>query len=411
MKHSIFPSKIKRAFSLLFVSTFILGALPVTSFANPSPISDGVTISAEVVSVGSVVPPTVNTDHPLTTVSENGATLLGTLSDGGDSAVTTEGFEYGLATPSYGTTTTSTSVGFGNGQFNAIITSLVCGTTYHYRAYAVNSAGRANGSDETFTTSDCPVNVLPVTSPGNGGMLTASVVNFSGFAYPGATVTILRDGVVISNVLSDMSGAFMAPISGITAGSYVFSVYAKDTNGLVSASNTFPFVLNGKSVVNITGILIAPTISVDKIAVQSGDMLTVSGFATPYSKISITSKQFSSVYNVTADSSGQYQYQIDASVLSTGAYTLHALDVVSGQNSPLSKGVLFLMGLSTTKVKQTTLGCSGGDLNGDGKVDIIDYSIMKYWYKKSNPPACVDISGDGVVNLKDFSILASDWTG
>ena len=357
------------------------------------------------------MPPTVDTDHPLATVNENGATLLGTLSDGGDAPVTTEGFEYGLASPSYGTTTTSTSVGFGNGQFNAIITGLVCGTTYHYRAYALNGAGRANGSDETFTTSDCSVNVLPVTSPGNGGMLTASAVNFSGFAYPGATVTILRDGVIVSNVLADSTGAFLAPVSGIQAGSYVFSVYAKDQNGVVSASNTFPFVLNGKSVVNITGILVAPTISVDKTIVQSGDTLTVSGFATPSSKVTITNKQLATPYTVIADAGGRYQYQIDASTLATGAYTMHAIDVVAGQNSPLSKGALFLMGLSTTKVKQTNLGCAGGDLNGDGKVDIIDYSIMKYWYKKSAPPACVDLSGDGTVNLKDFSILASDWTG
>ncbi|MEI8129932.1 MAG: Ig-like domain-containing protein [bacterium] len=411
MKHSIFPKKIRRAFSILFVCTFVLGLLPQTSFATPSPISDGVTISAQVVSVGSVVPPTVTTDHPLVTVSDNGATLLGTLSDGGDSAVTTEGFEYGLASPSYGTTTTSTSVGFGNGQFNAIITGLVCGTTYHYRAYAENGAGRAYGTDQTFTTNDCSVNVLPVTSPGNGGILTASAVNFSGFAYPGATVTILRDGVIVSNVLADSSGAFLSPVSGIQAGSYVFSIYAKDQNGVVSASTTFPFVLNGKSVVNITNILVAPTISADKTIVQSGDTLTVSGFATPYAKVAITSKQLTTVYDAIADAGGRYQYQIDASALATGAYTMHAIDIVAGQSSPISKGILFLMGLSTTKVKETNLGCAGGDLNGDGKVDIIDYSIMKYWYKKPNPPACVDLSGDGAINLKDFSILASDWTG
>jgi hypothetical protein len=37
------------------------------------------------------------------------------------------------------------------------LTGLTCGTTYHYRAYATNSAGTGTGSDATFTTSACPV--------------------------------------------------------------------------------------------------------------------------------------------------------------------------------------------------------------------------------------------------------------
>ena len=407
MKHSLFPSTYKRALGLLLIGAFVFGCVPETSHATP--ISDGVSITAEVVPNGFVLP-TVTTDTPLATVSESGATLLGTLTDGGDSPVTIEGFEYGLATPTYGTTT-ATSVGFGNGQFSANITGLVCATTYHFRAYATNAAGRSTGVDGTFTTSDCPVNILPVISPGGGGILTASVVNFSGLAYPGATVTILRDGVIIANVVADASGGFATPVSGIGAGSYVFYVYAKDPNGVVSASNVFPFVLNGKSVVNITGILVAPTLSADKIAVQGTDTLTLSGYATPNSQISISSKQLPNTYRAVSDQSGQYQYILDASSLATGAYTLHAVSIVGGQTSPQSKGVLFLMGLSTVKNKKTSLGCAGGDLNNDGKVDIIDYSIMKYWYKKQNPPACVDLSSDGTVNLKDFSILASDWTG
>ncbi len=35
------------------------------------------------------------------------------------------------------------------------ITGLTCGTTYHFRAYAVNSDGTSYGSDNTFTTSAC----------------------------------------------------------------------------------------------------------------------------------------------------------------------------------------------------------------------------------------------------------------
>lgn len=53
-----------------------------------------------------------------------------------------------------------------------------------------------------------------------------------------------------------------------------------------------------------------------------------------------------------------------------------------------------------------------GDINCDGKVNLIDFSIMAYWYKlRSAPPANVDLNGDGKIRLVDFSILAYHWTG
>jgi hypothetical protein len=41
----------------------------------------------------------------------------------------------------------------------------------------------------------------------------------------------------------------------------------------------------------------------------------------------------------------------------------------------------------------------------------VDFSITAYWYGKENPPADVDFNGDGKVNLVDFSIMAFYWTG
>jgi hypothetical protein len=52
-----------------------------------------------------------------------------------------------------------------------------------------------------------------------------------------------------------------------------------------------------------------------------------------------------------------------------------------------------------------------GDLSGDGRVNLIDFSIMAYWYGKPNPPAAEDLNGDGKIDLTDFSIMAFYWTG
>lgn len=46
------------------------------------------------------------------------------------------------------------------GQFD----DLHCGTTYHYRAFATNSAGTAYGEDKTFTTEACPTPDIRITT-------------------------------------------------------------------------------------------------------------------------------------------------------------------------------------------------------------------------------------------------------
>ncbi len=52
------------------------------------------------------------------------------------------------------------------------------------------------------------------------------------------------------------------------------------------------------------------------------------------------------------------------------------------------------------------------DFNGDGKIDISDFSILAYWYKRpltSEARARVDLNHDGAVDIVDFSILAYYW--
>ena len=57
----------------------------------------------------------------------------------------------------------------------------------------------------------------------------------------------------------------------------------------------------------------------------------------------------------------------------------------------------------------TSLGTTPGDLNEDGKVDLIDFSILLSKWGTSD--ATADINCDGIVDLIDLSILMSHWTG
>ena len=49
------------------------------------------------------------------------------------------------------------------------------------------------------------------------------------------------------------------------------------------------------------------------------------------------------------------------------------------------------------------------DLNKDDRVNLIDFSILLYWWGRENPSA--DFNQDGLVNLTDFSIMLYYWTG
>ena len=51
------------------------------------------------------------------------------------------------------------------------------------------------------------------------------------------------------------------------------------------------------------------------------------------------------------------------------------------------------------------------DYNGDGRVDLVDFSILIFWFNKSPVPPDIDCNADGKVDIVDFSIVAYYWTG
>jgi len=109
-----------------------------------------------------IVAPTTTTD-PATLITHNGGTLNGTLVNDGGQACNC-GFEWG-ETPAYGNTTPTQSKTTGQ-TFAQAISGLDPSKTYHFRAFAINSAGTGYGADRTFTTTiDIPaVTTNPVTA-------------------------------------------------------------------------------------------------------------------------------------------------------------------------------------------------------------------------------------------------------
>ena len=296
------------------------------------------------------------------------------------------------------------------------------GSTYYFVIIPKDSFG--NRIATSTQVSATPVAATSTTGPavGGGGSISVSTtlpqvsasVILSGRAYPGSTVTILKDSVLQSRVPVQESADFTSTISNLQSGTYLFSVYAQDTNGNQSSTVTIPVTVVSGVTTSVNGIFLAPTIDVDKVQVKKGNPIRVFGQSSPESAITIAVNSDTELFFQTAsDKYGVYSYSFLTAPLEIGDHSTHSNAAKSGEVSGSSRQIAFKVGSEDVlKGKMTDIKKSlRGDLNGDGRVNLIDFSIVAYWYKKKGFPAAYDLNNDKAITLIDFSIMASHWTG
>ncbi len=274
------------------------------------------------------------------------------------------------------------------------------------------------GAFAIFASSPLP---SPPPSGGGGGGGGGSIatipqtasVTLSGRAYPGSAVTILKDAVVAAKTRVGEDAIFSITVGSLQSGAYLFSVYATDSNGNRSSTVTIPVSVTAGVNANASGIFLAPTISVDKTEVKWGDPIRVFGRTAPKNTVTISVHSNKELFFQTpSDKNGVYSYSFLTMPLTFGEHTVNVGASGNGEVSRMSSSLAFTVG--TKNVKNTihpVNTSSHNDLNDDGKVNIVDFSIEAFWYKKPNPPVAYDLNGDGIINIVDFSIMASNWTG
>ncbi len=235
-------------------------------------------------------------------------------------------------------------------------------------------------------------------------------VTISGRAYPASQVTILKDGQVAVTTVAGPDANFYVALTNLTTGNFVFGVQAEDGQGNRSALYSFPLYITSGAITNITGIFLSPSINVDKSEVKQGDPITIFGLTTPASdvKIAIHSDQ-EHLVTATSDANGVYLYKFDTSPLETGQHSTQSRTVIGGEVSFQSNPVNFLVG--SKNVAPLPKEATKVDFNGDDRINIVDFSVAAYWYRRPDPPAEYDLNGDNKIDLVDFSIMAYYWTG
>lgn len=244
--------------------------------------------------------------------------------------------------------------------------------------------------------------------PGAPGLI------LSGFAYPNTDVNVLKDGQVAGLIKSNSSGVFYGFLADLTQGTYSFGLWAKDylSNKSMTYSSTF-FIQEGTQT-TVSNIIIAPTIAINT---QSSTYLSVFGETTPSASIEawLYPKKTTAVLaseitkaSSTADASGKWNIDIDTSKLKSGQYLVKArAGVANAGVSGFSQSLEY--NLNVNAEETPTGACPNGDLNHDGKVNIVDFSILLYNWNTAD--TCSDQNNSGKVDLIDFSIMMFYWTG
>jgi uncharacterized protein (TIGR02145 family) len=124
------------------------GNVVVQSYAKPG----GMSVRCVREASFDIVMPTLTTGN-ITSITETSATTGGNVTDDGGAEVTQRGVVWGTdENPTVETNLGITTDGNGTGQFTSNIENLNAQTTYHVRAYAINSQGTAYGQQISFTT-------------------------------------------------------------------------------------------------------------------------------------------------------------------------------------------------------------------------------------------------------------------
>jgi len=233
-------------------------------------------------------------------------------------------------------------------------------------------------------------------------------LNVQGRAFPNANVTILIDGTTVGTVRSNSTGAFLFN-TGVSPGTASLSFFAIDSANTRSATVNTTFDVTQGAVTNVNGILIPPTIRASNTNINPGDVVTLSGQTIPSSRVEISIDNGPNTLTTTSDAAGNWSLQLNTASLSIAEHTVRARFIVSDSprvESAYGTALQLFVGVEGRAT-------SNSDLNRDGRVNLIDFSILIFWWGtaggNSNPPA--DINGNGRVGLEDFSILLFNWTG
>lgn len=253
-------------------------------------------------------------------------------------------------------------------------------------------------------------------STGSGDKLPQADVRIDGWAYPGATVSFFRDGVLVASKSAGSGGEFSHLTEGLDRGSYTFGVYAVDSKETRSATFSTTLWLRSETLNVIGNVMLPPTVFVESNSVSPGAPILVSGYTAPNAIVTTWLRpklaEVSTadiVATTSALANGTWSVSVSTNGLTIGTYELVAQAKMQDGQVESDKSVRKTIGVGVDVTQPDGDCLSIGDLNCDGFVNLVDFSILLFNW--NSPSDVADINRDGTVSLPDFSIMLYNWTG
>lgn len=284
-------------------------------------------------------------------------------------------------------------------------------TPYYFKIKALTGGGQFLVFSNEATATPAGTGPQPPSGGGSGGSTGNLAV--SGFGPPSGIATIVLNGSTIATEPIDPTGNFYALLTNLPTGNSRLSIYATDRHGRNSAwYDTRTTIINGQQQ-SITDALLPPTLTLDPKVLSRGTDIVVTGSTYPHSHIQIDSTA-GGPKNIQLTTSSNTEWDFSTTLpthtLPPGSYLLSATATVNNQTSNKSLPAQFWLDVPPDLPPQAGIGYCG-DYNRDNKINIIDFSILIYWFGKDTVPADVDCNKDSIADLVDFSILVYYWTG
>jgi cysteine-rich repeat protein len=315
------------------------------------------------------------------------------------------------------------------GEYSTTIDGRQCGTVCQYGPYCGDgilqtvydeTCDDGNNVSDDFCAADCTVEFADSGGGSSGGGGNSSTggrdtplgdtqVTVTGKAFPSVTVTILIDGDEVGTVRTNSKGEFTFN-TDTDPGTASFSFWANDSRGTRSATVNTTFDVTQGAVTNLNGILIPPTIRTSNTSINPGDSVILTGQTIPSVTVEVSVDNGKTTLTTTSEANGDWSITVPTTGLTLDTHTVKAR-FISGTGA-LKNESTYGTALSLF-VGVEGRATSNSDLNRDGKVNLIDFSILIFWWGtaggNSNPPA--DINQNARVGLEDFSILLFNWSG
>lgn len=296
-----------------------------------------------------------------------------------------------------------------------VIGSLNAGTLYHFKIQAYDFYGNLISESEEISATPLGIPTPTPTPHGGGGggggtIIPPTSVILTGLAFPFGSVHIMFNGVEIATTPTDGNAVFQIDRGNLPVGTANFGFWGTDRAGRRSVTWSFAVPLTGSlSSTRVTGLIVPPTLEVSTTSVQPGTPITVRGESVPGATVEVLLTPNERSISTIVSTDGSYSVQVPTSGLSPGVYDVKArvLLLPASDESTWSQTIQLGIGVPAPQ------GCNHPpDVNHDGRIDLVDFSIMAFWWSRAvDASNASDVNCDLRVDLADFSILAYNWTG